>query len=213
MDLNFIKGTYTINADGSYDVDGYVDLDNNRLTKLPIRFGKVSGNFFCSGNNLTSLEGCPSEVSGDFYCHNNQLSSLKGSPVEVDGSFNCSKNKLTTLEGSPKAVGRDFDCSSNNLTSLEGSPKEVGGDFDCSNNKLYNFKGISIIKGDIYSYNNPVHEIYQLCPTYEFIKYLNEFTPIRGKTILGKRLQDCLYMCDREVDVTELVFKNYILLE
>jgi hypothetical protein len=63
------------------------------MEKLPVKFGKVSGNFWCSMNKLTTLEGCPDYVGGDFAC---------------DG------NKLTTLEYCPKYVGYDILCS--NLT-------------------------------------------------------------------------------------------------
>jgi hypothetical protein len=86
---------YTINPDGSIDVNGSVNL-NDRLgdmKKLPVKFGKVSGYFWCNGNNLTTLEGCPNYVGGYFYC----LS-----------------NNLTSLERCPKYIGRDF--GGDNLT-------------------------------------------------------------------------------------------------
>ncbi len=41
---------YTINGDGTIDVD----LDGKSLTKIPLNFNKVSGDFYCSINNLTS---------------------------------------------------------------------------------------------------------------------------------------------------------------
>ncbi len=107
---------YTINPDGSIDVDGNVDLSNKGFTKLPLKFGKVTGNFNCSFNELTSLE---------------------GSPNYVGGYFNCRGNQLFTLEGSPNYVGDDFDCSSNKLTTLEGGPKEVGGGVYCGGNPIY----------------------------------------------------------------------------
>jgi len=47
---------YTIN-NGLVDVDGSVNLHKQKLTKLPLKFGKVTGGFFCSNNKLTSLEG------------------------------------------------------------------------------------------------------------------------------------------------------------
>ena len=84
---------YTINSDGSIDVDGDVNLTNKKLTKLPVKFNKVSGNFYCSSNKLT-LEGGPKEVGGDFYCSNTQLTTLEGSPKEVGGDFNCFNNQL-----------------------------------------------------------------------------------------------------------------------
>ena len=63
---------YTIN-NGLVDVDASVDLSYIRLTKLPLQFGKVTGNFNCGNNKLTSLEGAPQSVGGDFYCDNNPL--------------------------------------------------------------------------------------------------------------------------------------------
>ena len=102
---------YTINQDESINVNGNVDLSmKKKLTKLPLKFNKVSGNF---------------------YCHSNQLTSLEGSPKEIGGNFYCSNNKLTSLEGGPKEVGRYFCCQYNQLTSLEGGPKKVCGNFYC----------------------------------------------------------------------------------
>jgi hypothetical protein len=43
---------YTINSDWSIDVDGDVHLSNRNLTKLPLNFRNVSGNFYCSYNQL-----------------------------------------------------------------------------------------------------------------------------------------------------------------
>ena len=108
---------YTINSDGSIDVEGNVDLSCKKLTKLPLKFKNVSGNFHCYDNQLTSLEGCPSSVGGYFHCTN---------------------NKLTSLEGCPSSVGGDFYCYSNRITSLEGCPSSVGGGFYCHNNPIYN---------------------------------------------------------------------------
>ena len=81
---------YTINDDGSIDVNGDVDLYYTQLTKLPLKFGFVSGYFDCSDNNLTTLEGGPRQVGGYFNCSENQLTTLEGGPREVGGSFNCS---------------------------------------------------------------------------------------------------------------------------
>jgi hypothetical protein len=59
---------YTINSDGSISVEGDVDLRYKRLTKLPVKFKEISGDFWCYENNLTSLEGCPERVGGHFSC-------------------------------------------------------------------------------------------------------------------------------------------------
>jgi hypothetical protein len=39
---------YSINSDGSIDVDGYVALFDKGLTKLPLRFRNVTGDFNCN---------------------------------------------------------------------------------------------------------------------------------------------------------------------
>jgi hypothetical protein len=131
---------WTINKDGSIDVDGYVNLSDKGLDKLPLKFRNVTGNFKCSSNNLTSLEGGPESVGGDFWC---------------------SYNNLTSLEGSPKSVGGNFICSNNNLISLEGAPESIVGDFYCNDNPVFQiwelfkdkdkielFNDMDIIQGD-----------------------------------------------------------------
>ena len=84
---------YTIN-NGLVDVDASVNLVNRKLTKLPLQFGKVTGNFFCDNNQLTTLEGAPKTVEGNFYCYSNQLTTLEGGPKEVGGDFYCVNNPL-----------------------------------------------------------------------------------------------------------------------
>jgi hypothetical protein len=86
---------YTVNPDGSIDVNGDVFLWNRELTELPLVFNKVTGNFDCDYNNLTSLKGCPRWVGGCFSCNKNQLTSLEFSPDYVGGSFDCYTNQLT----------------------------------------------------------------------------------------------------------------------
>ena len=122
---------YSINSDGSIDVNGGVTFFNKGLTELPLRFNRVSGYFSCMLNNLTTLDGSPNEVYGNFDCSGNSLVNLDGGPSMVDGNYDCGSNHLTTLIGAPSSVSGDFRCSSNRLTSLEGAPKFIGDDFDC----------------------------------------------------------------------------------
>ncbi len=68
---------YTINPDHSIDVDGDVDISNKGLTKLPLKFGKVSGYFNCTNNKLTNLKGM-SSVGGNFDFSGNNITSLEG---------------------------------------------------------------------------------------------------------------------------------------
>lgn len=75
---------YTINND---KVDAYVvDLAENDLTKIPIKFGYVDY-FDCSINNLTTLENSPSVVKNNFYCHGNNLTTLEHCPKYIGGNF------------------------------------------------------------------------------------------------------------------------------
>ena len=168
---------YTINKDGTIDVDGDVRLvvrnlfDN--IYKLPLKFGKVTGDFYCSNVNLLSLEGSPSEVGGDFIC---------------------SGNKLTSLEGSPNRVGGNFNCYDNQLTSLEGSPNRVDGNFYCHDNKLVDVKGFPLIIGrGIVIRDNPVEEIFKLFPRDRWVEVpenLNEYNVIRdGKKVILQALE------------------------
>jgi len=109
---------YTINPDGSIDVNGHVLLGKQKLTELPLKFNIVSGDFYCYINNLTSLDGSPTYVGGGFYCSDNKLKSLVGCPNYVGGNFYCDYNQLTSLMGCPKEVGGDFYCSYNPISPI-----------------------------------------------------------------------------------------------
>lgn len=92
---------YTVNSDGLIDVNGGVDLRYLKLTKLPIKFGTVSGDFYCNSNKLTTLEGSPNHVGGDFYCADNKLTTLEGAPNHVGGNLDCTYNQheYPSIEG------------------------------------------------------------------------------------------------------------------
>jgi len=132
---------YDIRFDGTVDVRYSVNLAHRRLERLPLRFGKVGGSFYCEANQLTSLVGAPEEVGGDFHCQLNGLTSLEGSPKMVGKDFSCYQNQLTSLVGAPKEVGGDFVCTKNRLTSLEGAPETVRGNFECYDNLLTSLVG------------------------------------------------------------------------
>ena len=157
--VDYIDGTNYKDYIGEYiNVKENVDLSNLNLTKLPIRFGTVSGNFYCHDNNLTTLEGAPEKVGVGFDCSYNMLTSLVGAPKSVGSEFYCFENKLTSLKGAPEKVGVEFDCSYNMLTSLVGAPKSVGYDFNCEHNDLTSIKGApKEIGGDFIIRNNNLH--------------------------------------------------------
>ena len=90
---------YSINPDGSIDVDETVYLSGKGLKRVPVKFNKVDGGFYCNNNNLTSLEGFPKHVSGNINLGTNQLTSLENSPIELGQYLYCYKNPLKSLVG------------------------------------------------------------------------------------------------------------------
>ena len=121
----YTKGTWSVNpATGLVDVEGRFDCSHLELKSLyGIRFGTVTGYFYCVRNKLTTLEGAPQTVEGYFWCSNNQLTSLEGAPQTVTGTFNCCYNQLTTLEGAPRTVGGFFLCNGFTLNDGEWNPR------------------------------------------------------------------------------------------
>jgi hypothetical protein len=142
---------------GVVNVTGDVKLNNQKLTKLPVKFGTVGGDFQCMASLrmpsavmpcLTSLEGAPTSVGKNFACNWNKLTSLEGGPSFVGGYFYCYDNQLTSLQGAPSSVGSDFSCGGNKLTSLEGIHKIIkiiNGNFYCQGPTMKN----SITSGGI----------------------------------------------------------------
>ena len=153
------KGRWQFNPQtGLVDVSGNFDCSWEDLDSLKgVRFGQVSGHFWCYENNLTSLEGAPQRVVGGFSCSSNNLTSLVGAPQSVGGGFSCSSNNLTSLVGAPQSVGGEFRCWDNKLTSLEGAPQSVDGLFSCHSNRLTSLKGFPMeLGGMIYLDPNPI---------------------------------------------------------
>jgi hypothetical protein len=166
---------YTINPDGTIDVDGEVKLNNLGFEKLPLRFGRVTGTFMCENNNLTTLEGCPNFVGGNFYCRHNKLKDLVGGPEvvgltymavfnqietlegcnlrECGQVFALGHNKLKNLVGCPRGIN-DYDFGDNELISLEGSPEKVTRNFCASFNNLKSLVGSPRIVGGRFDCSN-----------------------------------------------------------
>ena len=131
---------YTINDDGSIDVNGDVGLSYGVLTELPLVFNKVTGDFYCYENRLTSLKGSPKWVGGSFHCGHNQLTDLKGSPKQVDGRFNCSGNEnLNNINGYTEKIYGLFYCNNTPLSSIFNN---------VDRHFLYTFNFYKIIKDD-----------------------------------------------------------------
>ena len=185
---------YTINPDGSIDVDGSVILSSELLTIIPLKFGTVTRDFDCDRNQLTSLEGSPKKVGGYFDCHNNQLTSLVGCPEVIGGDFDCSRNELKSLVGCPEIIGDNFYCRENQITDFRGVPEFFEGLFYCE--------------------GNPIEEIYILflqenhVDDSKCIKWLNEFDVIQGDKIVLDRLEEVFHQLGMDIP-ENIKFKSY----
>ena len=156
----YVIYNWSINKDGLVDVNGSVDLSSKGLEKLPLKFGIVSGDFWCYNNKLTTLKGAPQSVDGSFWCGNNQLTTLEGAPQSVGVNFNCHSNKLTTLECSPLRVYGYFSCYNNQLTTLKGAPESVSSNFWCDDNKLTTLEGAPLrVDGNFWCNGNPLPDL------------------------------------------------------
>jgi hypothetical protein len=85
---NFTRGTWSVNNEGLVDIKGSFICSSEGLEDfLGIRFGKVSGSFYCRHNQLKTLEGSPRVVRESFYCYGNPLVSLEGAPEVIKRDF------------------------------------------------------------------------------------------------------------------------------
>jgi hypothetical protein len=168
---------WSINSEGLVDVDGGVYLQVGKLSKLPLNFGYVAGDFLCWDNKLTSLEGCPQSIGGYFWCQYNELTSLEGCPRKVGNSFYCFANKLTSLKNCPQEVVGNFHCHENKLTSLEGCPQSVGGDFFCHNNQLTSLRFAPEVEGEVAILPNPISDIPKKYQTREYLQFIVKEQP------------------------------------
>ena len=229
---------FKINKNGKVDADGDVYITKD-VSELPIKFGKVSGNFDCGCINLKTLRGCPEYVDGYFDCSYNNLKSLRYCPRYVGKNFYCDFNEIKSLKYTQKHLYGNLSCSYNNLIDFNNCPESIDGDFDCSNNYLRTFEnGPKVIKGDYifsqnnisqlcgfpeYFYNsiiplkNPIHEILKIVPEdklNKFIKYLIEFDVLRKRNkIVEIRLEEAYFITiKKELSQSKRRFKNYKLI-
>jgi hypothetical protein len=116
--LKYGISNYTINDDGSIDVDGNVNLSHKRFKKLPLNFRTVSKTFWADFNKLTSIDGSPKSVT-NYFCDNNRLTSLVGCPQLIKGNLMCSYNEIETFDGlNFIEIGKEFDCYGNPIWSI-----------------------------------------------------------------------------------------------
>ena len=233
MDVNKIRSLcvkysildYTINDDGSIDVEHSVDLSYalSNMSELPLKFNKVNGSFDCSNNNLETLEGSPKYVknmfncsrnkltnlhfapkkSECFVCNRNMITSLEGCPESVETLFYCQENNLTTLKGGPESVGNEFSCWNNELSSLEGCPKYVGKEFDCSFNQIINLKHTPDNFKNFTCNDTPIGSMFAQVD-YDFIDAFKRFKIIEDGKVNLKRLKYIMGIFDKPIIIKRI---------
>jgi hypothetical protein len=116
----------SFDEEGNLNYEGDIDLRNSKipgvdkLTEIPVPFGKVGGKFNCSNMNLISLKNSPYSVI-DFDASVNNLDNLIDGP-EVADRYKVDFSGLVSLEGGPKIVNIEFSATNNNLRNLVGGP-------------------------------------------------------------------------------------------
>lgn len=103
--IKYNISNFTIQDDGTVNVNSPVFIIDNKITKIPIKFGTIEFGFYCEIPNLTTLENCPYHVGGFFEVKRSKLRSLKGGPVYVGGNFDVENNCLESLVFFPEHIG------------------------------------------------------------------------------------------------------------
>lgn len=126
----------------SVDVWGDCKLFAN-VERLPLRFGRIRGDFNCGGRGLKTLVDAPHTVDGSFQAQENQLFDLMGGPKKVGGNYWCGSNRLESLKGAPRQIKGNFWAPDNqNLHSLKNGPQQVRGELAVSGCSLTSLKGL-----------------------------------------------------------------------
>jgi hypothetical protein len=119
-----------------------------KLTKIPIKFNIVKGDFNISNNSLISLENCPKIVERNFIC---------------------SQNKLESIDFFPDKVGKIERHPTYHTESM------TGGGIYFNNNNIYNLYGMNVHSNAIGMFNiqsNPIEEIFKFVVSYKEERYL-----------------------------------------
>ena len=159
-------GPYTIREDGLIDVKSGVKIIGNKIFRLPLKFGTVTGDFNCKSIGLTTLKGSPKFIGGNFDCSDNELTTLMDGPSYVGGSYFCSENNLISLKGCPLEIISRFNCALNNLESLKYGPKRVGKSFYGHHNRLKTLNGAPVLVGGSFNVAGNLLNNLEGCPEY-----------------------------------------------
>jgi hypothetical protein len=105
MDEYFIvhDGNYKVNDDLTVEIDGGL-TSRKSMSKLPVRFSKITRFVGLAHIGLTSLEGLPPDLPSNLVAFDNELTNLKGMPKRIGGDVDISNNPLASLEGMSEEI-------------------------------------------------------------------------------------------------------------
>lgn len=162
---------YTLNSDGSIDVQGDVNL--NISTLRDFKTFKMFQHGIRFRKSIKELDKLPIKfniVYGNFRCHNNNLSSFDKFPKEVHGDLDISKNKFNSLIGCPKVIGVTMPYPF--LDYIRP------GKLICDNNNIFSLDGY--VEGtEISIKGNPVNNIWNLFRDKTLIDLFNDYDVVR----------------------------------
>lgn len=117
-----IDGPIEITSD-AVNVDGNVySKEGVRLTNIPVKFGRVTGNFDMAGyQSLVSLENFPDTANKIRISRNTVMKTLEGGENIVCNTFDAKGSSLENLNGCPTAEIYNF-AQCKNLESTDGIP-------------------------------------------------------------------------------------------
>lgn len=143
-----VKGDVVINL-GSGGRSSMTEREN---IQLPIKFGKVSGNFTVSSFDPKSYDPDWYRAEKNMWNKSNfmgrsisstNLKSMKGFPEYVGGDLCIAGLDTESLEGCPAHVGGHFIAANvRGIKNLFGGPKHVGGNYDVSYSDIVSTKGL-----------------------------------------------------------------------
>ena len=94
---HFVPSTFEINDDLSVDVDGDVDLRDQNLKIIPVKFNRIYGYFSCAQNDLKDASFAPKYVQHSFFAWANPLTSFSNFPSYIGNTLSLLETNINSL--------------------------------------------------------------------------------------------------------------------
>jgi hypothetical protein len=89
----------------NHSFDILTDVTAERMfDRLPVKFGRIGGNFNMAYTGLDTFEGFPRVIEGHCWCNQNKLTSFQGSPQVIEGNFLVQDNPISIMSGFPEHI-------------------------------------------------------------------------------------------------------------